>query len=162
MSGESSAWACPLPRPVFAAAGVAGVVDRAGARVVMIRGIGTHVRAPAPRRRPGGESSGERTKKADLNCAKPHAPAWSPPVTHVPAAALRRTFPLCAGTIVASMKCRILLIFLCLAASAAPAGTLLTRDGQTLTGDLSLAESQITLKPADGPARTFALNHIVQ
>ena len=60
------------------------------------------------------------------------------------------------------MKCRILLIFLCLAASAAPAGTLLTRDGQTLTGDLSLTESQITLKPTDGQPRTFALNDVVQ
>jgi hypothetical protein len=61
------------------------------------------------------------------------------------------------------MKCWILLIFPWLVAtSAASAGTLLTRDGQALTGDLSLSESQIMLKPADGPARIFAIKDVVQ
>src|SRR4051812_38818206 len=45
----------------------------------------------------------------------------------------------------------------------ASAGTLVTRDGQTLTGDLSLSESRITVTPAEGAAaRSFALKDVMQ
>jgi regulation of enolase protein 1 (concanavalin A-like superfamily) len=63
------------------------------------------------------------------------------------------------------MRCRIVLILICILAGgdgSSSAGTLVTRDGQTLTGDLSLSEGQFTLKPADGPARRFEMTEVVQ
>lgn len=61
------------------------------------------------------------------------------------------------------MKCRILLIFLwMLTGGVASAGTLVTRDGQTLAGELSLSESQITVTPADGKTRSVNLTDVSQ
>jgi regulation of enolase protein 1 (concanavalin A-like superfamily) len=57
------------------------------------------------------------------------------------------------------MKLCTLFILLTLAVPAA-AGTLVTRDGQTLTGDLALTPTGITLTPKSGPPRVFALKDV--
>ena len=60
------------------------------------------------------------------------------------------------------MKCWIVLIFLWMIAGVASAGTLVTRDGQRLVGELSLSESQITVTPADDKARSVDLTDVSQ
>ena len=57
------------------------------------------------------------------------------------------------------MKSCTLFILLAVALPAA-AGTLVTRDGQTLAGDLALTPSGITLTPKSGPPRVFALKDV--
>jgi hypothetical protein len=54
------------------------------------------------------------------------------------------------------------LTFLALVPVFTHAGTLVTRDGQTLTGDLTLTDSAITLTPKSAHPRTFPLTAISQ
>src|SRR5687767_5916149 len=54
------------------------------------------------------------------------------------------------------------LLILLAGALPSPAGTLVTRDGQTLAGDLALSASGITLTPQSGPPRVFALKDVAE
>src|SRR5437879_5878592 len=57
----------------------------------------------------------------------------------------------------------IVLNLLWLTGGVASAGTLFTRNGQTLTGDLSISDSRITITPAEGAAaRSFELKDVMQ
>jgi hypothetical protein len=61
------------------------------------------------------------------------------------------------------MRYRLGLLFLSLLlAVPAFAGTLLTRAGQTLEGDLQLAADHIHITPASGPARDIPLNDVLE
>jgi hypothetical protein len=60
------------------------------------------------------------------------------------------------------MKILVAAIILVCSAPRAPAGTVVTRDGQTHTGEVTLAGEQIRLKPKDGKSKTFALKDIAR